>query len=670
MANPTPVPTTATASDSTTESSLLADVLEVADADGGATMKPPAHKSGPGHLQLCHSLKNAAEFNAGFGSCATYGPLDANHAWCGNDRDQVTHELAHDVCPECLKCIAAPAPKKLVFTGSTQPGAGNPAIAGLPPVAAPSSGPSSITVGVGNDSEEPEKLASTTAEAAIIEVSADAATPAVIDTYYKKDGVGSWGGQCTCPSGKTYNVGDISGTACASLACYGGIEHGCSAGGIPVSAAGMAVDCAPVAPVTAEGSAPSLALAVADTTTLVDASASTAPPTAQQSQSVSLEPTSSPQSVSASTTQEHLESPQGCHVLEDDLNGFDAGYGGCDTYGVAGPNHNFCATDRDLITDLLALDVCPECLVCTTTAPPDSPAMPVHLDQISPEPLATIHDANTGSPTTAPTQQFLLSSTSTAVGTAGPDGLAGHQTANEPNQPDGEIDGETTGSMSPPTTLSNSDAWAPLHAQCKHIDRAGGFDSGYGGCPSYATGEPNAAYCEQDADIETDDTASAVCPECGLCSIAAAPQQTHISGGGTGSQLVDNVAKPAAAASTSPAAPAETTVDASGTGSTTMEPAEGPGAGPSAVATAVGEVVLGQDDKLSTTADEQHPAGAHGDPCKSIDRDGGFDAGYGQCATYAAGEPNAPYCDQDTDLVTADVASAACVECGVCHHGE
>ena len=41
------------------------------------------------------------------------------------------------------------------------------------------------------------------------------------DRYFKKPGVGSWGGVCTCPSGIAFKVGDNS-DSCKSLACFGG----------------------------------------------------------------------------------------------------------------------------------------------------------------------------------------------------------------------------------------------------------------------------------------------------------------------------------------------------------------------------------------------------------------------------------------------------------------
>ena len=43
-------------------------------------------------------------------------------------------------------------------------------------------------------------------------------------------GAHGFGGTCTCPSGLTYNVGDIDGTAqkCGKLACKDGLHGACS----------------------------------------------------------------------------------------------------------------------------------------------------------------------------------------------------------------------------------------------------------------------------------------------------------------------------------------------------------------------------------------------------------------------------------------------------------
>ena len=46
------------------------------------------------------------------------------------------------------------------------------------------------------------------------------------DEYVTNYAAGGWGGSCTCPSGKTYLVGD-RGDACASLACNGGLSGSC-----------------------------------------------------------------------------------------------------------------------------------------------------------------------------------------------------------------------------------------------------------------------------------------------------------------------------------------------------------------------------------------------------------------------------------------------------------
>ena len=41
------------------------------------------------------------------------------------------------------------------------------------------------------------------------------------------DGVGGWGGSCTCPDGTVYQVGD-NGDYCKSIACIGGISGVCN----------------------------------------------------------------------------------------------------------------------------------------------------------------------------------------------------------------------------------------------------------------------------------------------------------------------------------------------------------------------------------------------------------------------------------------------------------
>ena len=48
------------------------------------------------------------------------------------------------------------------------------------------------------------------------------------------DGVGGWGGACTCPNGETYQVGDNN-DRCDSLACVGGTSGTCNSKGGPWS---------------------------------------------------------------------------------------------------------------------------------------------------------------------------------------------------------------------------------------------------------------------------------------------------------------------------------------------------------------------------------------------------------------------------------------------------
>ena len=44
---------------------------------------------------------------------------------------------------------------------------------------------------------------------------------------YKNNNIGSWGGNCTCPDGQVYIVGDNM-DFCKSLACEGGVSGKCT----------------------------------------------------------------------------------------------------------------------------------------------------------------------------------------------------------------------------------------------------------------------------------------------------------------------------------------------------------------------------------------------------------------------------------------------------------
>ena len=63
------------------------------------------------------------------------------------------------------------------------------------------------------------------------------------NNYRYVDGVGGWGGKCTCPDGQEYEVGD-NGDNCESIACEGGVPGTCGEGLIGSANAGMKVTCA------------------------------------------------------------------------------------------------------------------------------------------------------------------------------------------------------------------------------------------------------------------------------------------------------------------------------------------------------------------------------------------------------------------------------------------
>jgi len=84
-------------------------------------------------------------------------------------------------------------------------------------------------------------------------------SPAVEENHYRKvNGVGAWGGWCTCPNGQRYNVGD-KWDACAngpaSLACEGGTAGEC-VHQVDESRDGMMVTCGGATAPTPSKSAP------------------------------------------------------------------------------------------------------------------------------------------------------------------------------------------------------------------------------------------------------------------------------------------------------------------------------------------------------------------------------------------------------------------------------
>jgi len=54
----------------------------------------------------------------------------------------------------------------------------------------------------------------------------DCKCPRLQNEYSHREGVGGWGGWCQCPNGERYNVGD-RGDSCGSLACVGGVAEAC-----------------------------------------------------------------------------------------------------------------------------------------------------------------------------------------------------------------------------------------------------------------------------------------------------------------------------------------------------------------------------------------------------------------------------------------------------------
>jgi class 3 adenylate cyclase len=73
--------------------------------------------------------------------------------------------------------------------------------------------------------------------------------------YRKVDGIGEWGGTCTCPDGQVYEVGDnVGDIGCQTIACEGGTAGPCSSSGISPENAGKKVTCNTFGPSNAVGS--------------------------------------------------------------------------------------------------------------------------------------------------------------------------------------------------------------------------------------------------------------------------------------------------------------------------------------------------------------------------------------------------------------------------------
>jgi len=68
------------------------------------------------------------------------------------------------------------------------------------------------------------------------------APPMTTNSFIEQAGTGGWGGECTCPDGSKYQVGDHW-AACANLACVNGVSGTCNRNGGPWS--GKGVVCAP-----------------------------------------------------------------------------------------------------------------------------------------------------------------------------------------------------------------------------------------------------------------------------------------------------------------------------------------------------------------------------------------------------------------------------------------
>ena len=146
---------------------------------------------------------------------------------------------------------------------------------------------------------------------------------------------------------------------------------------------------------------------------------------------------------------------------------FDAGYGGCTTYGTGGKNTKYCTKDSDKVSGETAMAVCVECGACSLhVAPPPA-----------------VSNASEKSSVAATTIMI-------------------------------------TATMAATTAVEPAVTRKPI---C--VGTPSSFDAGYGGCSSYA--DKNKPYCKTDTDkgSTSGPAAMLVCPECGKCLLGQGSQE-------------------------------------------------------------------------------------------------------------------------------------------------
>ena len=161
-------------------------------------------------------------------------------------------------------------------------------------------------------------------------------------------------------------------------------------------------------------------------------------------------------------------------------------------------------------------------------------------------------------------------------------------------------------------------------AQQLCVETEAPYDAGFGGCSTYAAGLINNGFCDEDVD-SNGILAQDACSECGVCVDAAVciVGETPFNGGfGVCSTYAEGLINNSFCS-------------------------------------------LDLDSNGVVAQDACAECGVCVDPAFCILGETPFDAGFGDCSTYAEGLINNSFCDQDVDS-NGVVAEDACAECGVC----
>ena len=359
---------------------------------------------------------------------------------------------------------------------------------------------------------------------------------------------------------------------------------------------------------------------------------------------------------------------------------YDAGFGGCSTYAAGLINNGFCDQDVDS-NGILAQDACAECGVCVTDTTPLTNdlcegALPLESFQTGSTVSATIETVGfCGTDNTAAGVWYTVS------GISGPitvdtcssfsnfdtkisvfQGSCGGLTCVDGNDDDFSCSlnglhssvtwtataseqyfvlvhgfGIATGEFGLNAALPSGPPVPPAGTPC--IETEAPFNAGFGDCSTYAEGLINNGFCSTDVD-SNGVVAQDACAECGVCVEAVPSVETPCieteapfdAGFGDCSTYAEGLINNGFCS---------TDVDSNG--------------------------VVAQDACAECGVCVSDTAGPAVPPAGAVcvETDAPFDAGFGDCSTYAEGLINNGFCLTDVDS-NGVVAADACAECGQC----